>query len=61
MRDRGTGADRRVVITRITPNGLERVNALDRPIERLHREQLSKLTDDEIQILNDLFEKLDLK
>src|SRR5205823_4070895 len=37
VRDRGN-ADRRIVIHRLTPDGLDLVNALHRPVHRMHRD-----------------------
>jgi DNA-binding MarR family transcriptional regulator len=56
-RERGAGEDRRVVLTKITPAGLEKLRALDQPIEDAHRDQLSALSNDEIQQLNALLSK----
>jgi len=46
--------DRRMVLTRITPRGLELLGELDRPITELHRGQLARLTDEELRSLIDL-------
>lgn len=46
--------DRRMVLTQVTPRGLELLNELDRPMATLHREQLSQLTDEQLRSLIDL-------
>ena len=46
--------DRRMVLTQITPRGLELLNELERPLTKLHREQLSQLTDEQLRSLIDL-------
>jgi DNA-binding MarR family transcriptional regulator len=57
-RERGAGNDRRVVLTKITAQGLAKVTELDRPIEESHRRQLASLTDAEIESLNALLGKI---
>lgn len=46
--------DRRMVLTLITARGRELLGELDRPMGRLHRDQLSKLTDEQLRSLIDL-------
>ena len=46
--------DRRMVLTRITPRGLELLGELDRPMTELHRGQLASLTDEQLRSLIDL-------
>jgi DNA-binding MarR family transcriptional regulator len=43
--------DRRMVLTQITARGRELLNQLDRPMNDLHRKQLSKLGDDQLRSL----------
>jgi DNA-binding MarR family transcriptional regulator len=43
--------DRRVVITRITPEGLELVNRLDEPVLALHAKQLGHLSGEQLASL----------
>jgi len=50
VRDRGK-ADRRVVIHRLTQHGLDLVNALDRPIQRIHRDIMRRLSPDRLKAL----------
>ena len=52
-RERGE-ADRRVVHTRITPEGLRLINELDEPMAELHRRQLSHLSEPQLQTLVEL-------
>jgi len=46
--------DRRMVLTLITARGRELLGELDRPMSRLHRDQLSSLTDEQLRSLIDL-------
>ena len=46
--------DRRMVLTRITPRGLELLGELDLPMTELHRGQLASLTDEQLRSLIDL-------
>ena len=46
--------DRRMVLTQITPRGNELLSELDRPMSDLHREQLARLTDEQLRSLIDL-------
>ena len=50
--------DRRQVICRITPSGLELLAGLDDPVERATRESLAGLDDDEIERLIDLLDRI---
>jgi DNA-binding MarR family transcriptional regulator len=43
--------DRRMVLTQITARGRELLSQLDRPMNDLHRKQLSKLGDDQLRSL----------
>jgi DNA-binding MarR family transcriptional regulator len=47
-------ADRRTVLTRITPDGLELLARLDGPIQDAHRAQLGHLAPDRLRALTDL-------
>jgi DNA-binding MarR family transcriptional regulator len=49
-------ADRRVIVTRITAQGLRLLEGLDSPVAELHRRQLAHLGGDRIQKLIDLLE-----
>jgi len=49
--------DRRVILTRITPQGLEILKSLDRPIEDLHRRLLSHMGQARLRSLLQLLEK----
>ena len=46
--------DRRMVLTQITPRGQQLLSELDRPMSALHRDQLARLTDDQLRSLIDL-------
>ena len=46
--------DRRMVLTQITARGRELLGELDRPMTQLHREQLSRLSDEQLRSLIDL-------
>lgn len=50
--------DRRVVRVSLTPQGRRCVDALDRPLADLHREQFAHLSADEIASLNALLTRL---
>jgi len=55
-RERST-SDRRVVIVRISKQGLGLLKKLDEPVMQVHREQLGHLSDDELRTLNGLLVK----
>jgi DNA-binding MarR family transcriptional regulator len=46
--------DRRLVLARITPEGLKLVNRLDEPVQKIHRKQLGHMGKDRLQALADL-------
>jgi DNA-binding MarR family transcriptional regulator len=46
--------DRRMVLTRITERGRELLGQIDRPMSDLHRDQLNRLTDEQLRSLIDL-------
>ena len=46
--------DRRLVLARITPEGLELVNRLDEPVQKAHRKQLGHMGKDRLQALAEL-------
>jgi DNA-binding MarR family transcriptional regulator len=46
--------DRRVVLTRITPQGLEALSRLDVPVREAHRRQLGHLGRERLQALTEL-------
>jgi DNA-binding MarR family transcriptional regulator len=46
--------DRRVVLGRITPNGLKLLTRLDQPVEEAHRKQLGHLGKDRLRALAEL-------
>jgi DNA-binding MarR family transcriptional regulator len=48
--------DRRVIITRISENGLRLLARLDKPIERCHRRHLAHLGDKQLATLSKLLE-----
>lgn len=48
--------DRRVVSTRITPEGLKLLKELDRPVLELHRRQLAHMSEARLSTLLDLLE-----
>src|SRR4051812_4567356 len=56
-RERGT-EDRRFVTTRITARGLELLEALDAPVEEIHRRSLGHLERDELSTLVTLLAKV---
>jgi DNA-binding MarR family transcriptional regulator len=43
--------DRRLVLTRITPEGLKLVNRLDEPVQKIHRKQLGHLGKERLRAL----------
>jgi len=43
--------DRRLVLARITPEGLKLVNRLDEPVQKIHRKQLGHMGKDRLQAL----------
>jgi DNA-binding MarR family transcriptional regulator len=46
--------DRRLVLARITPEGLKLVNLLDEPVQKIHRKQLGHMGKDRLQALAEL-------
>ena len=50
--------DRRVVKTRITPQGLSLLKTLDQPIHDLHKRQFRHLSTARLKILSDLLEEV---
>lgn len=46
--------DRRMVMTRITPDGLKLLSRLDEPVEDAHRRQLGHLGQDRLRALTEL-------
>jgi DNA-binding MarR family transcriptional regulator len=46
--------DRRMVLTRITPEGLALLTRLDRPVQEAHRKQLGHLGRERLRILSEL-------
>lgn len=56
-RERGKN-DRRVVTTRITPQGLDLLKRLDQPVRELHRRQLRHLPAARLRILSKLLEEV---
>src|SRR5271168_1834090 len=48
--------DRRMVMTRITPEGLKRLARLDEPVEEAHRRQLGHLGAEQLRTLAQLLE-----
>jgi DNA-binding MarR family transcriptional regulator len=46
--------DRRLVLARITPQGLKLVNRLDEPVQKIHRRQLGHMGKDRLQTLAEL-------
>jgi DNA-binding MarR family transcriptional regulator len=46
--------DRRLVLARITPEGLKLVNRLDDPVQKIHRKQLGHMGRDRLQALAEL-------
>jgi DNA-binding MarR family transcriptional regulator len=46
--------DRRVVLARISPEGLKLVNRLDEPVQKIHRKQLGHMGKDRLQALAEL-------
>lgn len=55
---RGRGdKDRRVVLTRITPDGLELLARLDQPVREMHRRLLGPLGAERLQLLADLLRR----
>jgi DNA-binding MarR family transcriptional regulator len=53
---RTRGEDRRVVIARITADGLELLRGLDAPVGRVHREQLRHLSRRQLESLIELLD-----
>jgi DNA-binding MarR family transcriptional regulator len=48
--------DRRVILSRITPQGLEILHKLDELIPRLHQLQLGHMTEEGLRLMNQLLE-----
>ena len=48
--------DRRLVLARISPEGLKLVNRLDEPVQNVHRKQLGHMGKDRLKALTDLLE-----
>src|SRR5437868_2205664 len=46
--------DRRLVLARISPQGLKLVNRLDEPVQKIHRKQLGHMGKDRLQALAEL-------
>ena len=46
--------DRRLVLARISPEGLKLVNRLDEPVQKIHRKQLGHMGKDRLQALAEL-------
>lgn len=46
--------DRRLVLARIAPEGLKRVNRLDVPVRKIHRKQLGHMGKDGLQAFTEL-------
>jgi DNA-binding MarR family transcriptional regulator len=46
--------DRRMVLARITPEGLKLVDRLDEPVQKIHRKQLGHLGKDQLHALTEL-------
>jgi len=46
--------DRRMVLARITPEGLKLVDRLDEPVQKIHRKQLGHLGKDQLRALTEL-------
>ena len=46
--------DRRLVLARITPEGLRLVNRLDEPVQKIHRKQLGHMGKDRLRALAEL-------
>ena len=56
--ERSSGADRRIVIVRLTPRGIEMVEIMQKHLYEFHVSQYKNLTEEEIHLLNDLLEKI---
>jgi MarR family transcriptional regulator, organic hydroperoxide resistance regulator len=50
------GQDRRLVVADITPAGLALLKPLDRPVDRVHRDQLAHMSREQLEALADLLE-----
>ena len=46
--------DRRLVLAQITPEGINLVNRLDEPVQKIHRRQLGHMGQDRLQALAEL-------
>jgi DNA-binding MarR family transcriptional regulator len=46
--------DRRMVLTHITPDGLELLDRLDEPVQAIHRRQMGHLGRERLKLLSDL-------
>ena len=58
--ERSSGADRRIVIVKLTPKGIEQVEKMQKPLFEYHVSQYKNLTREELYSLNDILEKLSL-
>ena len=56
--ERSSGADRRIVIVRLTPRGIEMVEIMQKHLYEFHVSQYKNLTKEETHLLNDLLEKI---
>ncbi|WP_189069722.1 MarR family winged helix-turn-helix transcriptional regulator [Deinococcus radiotolerans] len=50
--------DRRVLLTRLTPQGRATVDQFDAPVAALHRQQFRQLTPDRLALLLDLLQEI---
>ena len=57
VRERQTD-DRRVVKTRITPQGLSLLKSLDRPVHKLHKRQFRHMSAARLKVLSELLEEV---
>jgi DNA-binding MarR family transcriptional regulator len=57
VRERQTD-DRRVVKTRITPQGLSLLKTLDRPVHELHKRQFRHMSAARLKVLSELLEEV---
>ena len=60
VRDRA-GRDRRLVTHRLTREGLDLVNALDRPIRRMHREIMRHIEPERLKVLTAILEEIRIR
>ncbi len=56
--ERSSGADRRIVIVRLTPKGIEMVDTMQKHLYEFHVSQYKNLTKEETHLFNDLLEKI---